>query len=120
MGAGARDIGLVGQDVLLAAFQFELVGLAGPQRRVGASNLGAGRFDVLLARTFHDQREPLVGLAQHGGGAVEPHAVLVVLLFRNVVVLEQILRAIPVGLRLIVLGLGVGDGGARLLNLLRP
>ena len=90
--------------------------MGGLERGFGPDDVGASGVDVFLARTFHHQRQSLVGMAKNGSGAVQARAVLIVLLLGNVVVLEEILRAIPIGLGLIVLGLGVGHGSAGFLT----
>ena len=115
------DVGAMRQNILLAALQFELVGFADLHARPGRAPRRRGRRRCLLCA---DLRPPAP--AAHSD-CRSTAAVLSSRMrywsyccLRNVVVLEEILRAIPIGLGLIVLRLGVGDGGARLLDLLRP
>ena len=61
---GALDLGLPGDDLLLAALQLDLVRLAEPERGARARHLGAGGLDGLGARPGFDEREPLLGLLQ--------------------------------------------------------
>ncbi len=117
---GAIHVRDMRADILFAPFQLQLRSLRSLAAPPGAVATWA------RAASISSLRGPSTTNARcssawckRRGSAVVAHAVLIVLRFRNVVVLEQLLRAIPIELGLIVLRPGIRDRRARLLDFLR-
>ena len=78
----------------------------------------AGGFDLLFAGAFLHQGQTLLRLPQRRRRRVEPGQVLVTLRRRNVVILIQLLRALPICLGFAKLSLRIENGRLGLLDLL--
>src|SRR5258708_26209294 len=89
LSALALDIGAARYYVLLLPGHVQLLRLGPLDAGGGAGHLGAGGFDLFLARTLFDQRQTLLGLAQRGCGGFSVLAVLIELPGGDVVLLEE-------------------------------
>ena len=116
---GPFDFGAPRGQLLFPALQLEPVGLRHFERAARVFHLRRGAVHLLDPGSGEYQRRALVGLLQRRVGALPVVAEFVVLGSGDVVVLEQRLRAVPIFLGAIELGLRRIDGSLGFLNLLR-
>src|SRR5437762_1384121 len=119
LSALALDIGAAGYHVLLLPGHVQLLRLGPLDAGSSAGHLGAGGFDLFLARTLFDQRQMLLGLAQRGCGGFGVLAVLIELRGGDVILLVEDLGAFPVFLGALAFGARSFDGGGRFFDFLR-